>query len=151
MSQPAFSNIIRSSSSSLVEVAFGHVPQEDEKHNVLSPKIYMKSIDLQLVSSLLTAVNWRNIFADDRHVDDYVTSFMHVFNNAIQQSIFKGPVRNSKPNRILPKRIRQLIRKNIVFGKRFTIKTALPTTGLCVEKPNRRSAIMFLVGNKNIT
>ena len=60
----------------------------------------MQLIDLQLVSSLLTAVNRRNIFADGRHVDDYVTSFMHVFNNAIQQSIFKSPVRNSKPKRI---------------------------------------------------
>ena len=42
-----------------------------------------------------------------------------------------------------------LFSKNVVFGKRFTIKTALLTTGLRVEKPNRRSAIMFLVGNKN--
>ena len=109
----------------------------------------MKSIDLQLLSSLLTAVNWRNIFADDRHVDDYVTSFLLVFNNAIQQSIFKSPVRSNKPKRILSKYIRQLILKNIVFGKRFTIKTALLTTGLRVENPNRRSAIMFLVKNKN--
>ena len=80
-------------------------PQEEEKHNVLSPKIDIKLIDLQLVSSLLTTVNWCNIFTDDRHVDDYVTSFMHMFNNAIQQSIFKSPIRNSKPKIILPKHI----------------------------------------------
>ena len=76
---------------------------------MLSHKIDMKSIDLQLVSSLLTAVNWRNTFADNRHVDDFVTNFMHVFNNAIQQTIFKGSVRYSKPKRILLKHIRQLI------------------------------------------
>ena len=82
----------------------------------------MKSIDLQLVSSRLTAVNWRNIFADDRHVDDYVTSFMHVFNNAIQQSIFKGPVasvHNSKLKRILPKHIQQLILKKHRLWKKI--------------------------------
>ena len=74
---------------------------------------------------------------------------MHMFNNGIQKSKFKGPVRNSKPKRILPKHIQQLILKNIVFAKRFTIKTALLTTGLCIDKPNRRSVIMFRVGNNN--
>ena len=74
----------------MVEVQLGLWSQEAGKRNVLSHKIDMKSIALQLVTSLLTAVNGRHIFADDRHVDDYVTSFIHVFNNAIQQSIFKG-------------------------------------------------------------
>ena len=60
-----------------LKLHLGMCPQEAGKHNVLSPKIDIKSIDLQLVSSLLTAVNWRNIFADDHHVGDYVTSFMH--------------------------------------------------------------------------
>ena len=94
-------------------------PQEAGRHNVLFPKIDMKSIDLLLVSSLFTVVNWRNIFADDRHVDDYVTSFIHVLNNAVQQSIFKGPVRYSKPKRILPKHIRQLILKKHRLWKKI--------------------------------
>ena len=100
-------------------------PQEAEKHNVLSLKIDVKSIDLQLVSSLLTAINWRNIFANDRHVDDYVTSFMHVFNNAIQQSIFKDPLRNIKPKRILPKHIRQLILKKHCLWKKIHDQNSL--------------------------
>ena len=113
-----------------LKLHLGICPQKAGKHNVLSPKIYMKSIDLQLVPSLLTAVNWRNIFADDRHVYDYVTSFMHVFNNVIQQSSFKSPVHNSKPRESYPNIYDNFFSKNIVLRKRFTIKAALLTTGL---------------------
>ena len=91
----------------------------------LSHLINLKTTDEQLISSLLTAFNWRNIFAVDRHVDDYETSFMHVFNNAIQQLIFKGPVRDSKPKRILPDHERQLSLKKHRFWKKIHDRDSL--------------------------
>ena len=50
---------------------------------MFSHKIDMNLIDLQLVLNLLIAVNWRNNFADNRQINDNVTSITHVFNNFI--------------------------------------------------------------------
>ena len=61
-----------------LKLQWGMCSLDAGKHYVLSHIIDMKSLDLQLISSLLTAVNWRNIFANDHHVDDYITDFMHV-------------------------------------------------------------------------
>ena len=110
-------------------------------------KIDKKSIDSQLVSTLLTAVNWRNIFADDRHFGDYVTFIVlctyliMLFSNQYLRALYVIVNRRES----YPSIYDNLFSKNIVFEKRFTIKTALLNTGLFVEKLNR----MFLVGNKN--
>jgi hypothetical protein len=68
--------------------------------------------DLQYAAQQLLTVNWRIVFSNDRHVDDYVASFMSVFVSILTKSLLAN-VSPSRPNhaRIVPKHIRALTLK----------------------------------------
>ena len=74
---------------------------------------------------------------------------MHVFNNAIQQSIFKGPVRNSKPKRIFPKHRRQLILKKHRLWKKIHNQDSLAIHRAVSREAKSALRNLFLDKNKN--
>ena len=53
-----------------LEVKFDICAQQSSCPNVLSDNADMTLIDVQLSATLLASVNWRNIFANDKYVDD---------------------------------------------------------------------------------
>lgn len=80
--------------------------------NILQPaRLNFDKADLQLAARQLATVNWRNVFARDRHVDDYVYSFMSVLTTILSQCTPNIRQRPNKPKRIVPKQIRALILK----------------------------------------
>ena len=70
-----------------------------------------KKLDLQAAAQLLGEINWRNIFANCRHVDEYVSNFMHALRNVITLCTKAKSVRRNNPKKIIPRHIRHLILK----------------------------------------
>ena len=80
--------------------------------------IDIKSINVLLAAILLASVNWRSVFANDRHIDDFVCSCMHILSDVITQSAPATSTRINKAKSILPYHIRRLIiRKRRLWNK----------------------------------
>ena len=63
----------------------------------LSGNIDIKSTNVPLAAKFLASINWKNIFANDRHVDDYVSSCMHILSDIIIQS---APATSARINKL---------------------------------------------------
>lgn len=94
-----------------LEVQIDIYAQQMSYPHALRGNIDAKSINVQVTAKFLASVNWRNVFANDRHVDDYLSSCMHILSDIITQSVSVTSARINKAKSILPKHIRRLIKR----------------------------------------
>jgi hypothetical protein len=88
--------------------------------------------DLQYAELQLSAVNWRKVFVNDRHVDDYVTSFMSVLIPVLTQSLPTTRTRSNKHKRTVPRPIRALIlKKRRLWRKIHDVQSLRAYTTAC--------------------
>ena len=117
--------------------------------HALRGNIDAKSINVQVTAKFLASVNWRNVFANDRHVDDYLSSCMHILSDIITQSVSVTSARINKAKSILPKHIRRLIKRKRRLWIKLKIKLVMQRIKQRVNKSNRCFVLIYLIVRKN--
>ena len=97
-----------------------HIDRKDHRLDSAQPDVNFDRADIHLASALLSSVNWSNVFAHDRHVDEYVRSFMDVLSSVLIQASPVVRCRKNQPRHTIPRHIRALILKKRRLWKKIS-------------------------------